>query len=111
MQNIIDRFISYVTIDTESDPNSNTTPSTKKQLVLAKLLVKELTVLLNTDIWVFVALLFVLVLLEPVALVQVVAIFDKLLILAAVTPIPPPAIADAVLIDAAARELNPLKNI
>ena len=42
MQNIIDRFISYVTIDTESDPNSNTTPSTKKQLVLAKLLVKEL---------------------------------------------------------------------
>ena len=43
MQNIIDRFVSYVTIDTESDPNSDTTPSTKKQLVLAKLLVKELT--------------------------------------------------------------------
>jgi tripeptide aminopeptidase len=42
MQHIIDRFISYVTIDTESDPKSNTTPSTKKQLVLAKLLVKEL---------------------------------------------------------------------
>ena len=31
MQYIIDRFISYVTIDTESDPNSDTTPSTKKQ--------------------------------------------------------------------------------
>jgi len=43
MQHIIDRFISYVTIDTESDPNSDTTPSTQKQLVLAKLLVKELT--------------------------------------------------------------------
>ena len=42
MQHIIDRFISYVTIDTESDPNSETIPSTKKQLVLANLLVKEL---------------------------------------------------------------------
>ena len=42
MQHIIDRFISYVTIDTESDPNSQSSPSTKKQLVLAKLLVKEL---------------------------------------------------------------------
>jgi tripeptide aminopeptidase len=42
MQHIIDRFISYVTIDTESDAKSDTTPSTKKQLVLAKLLVKEL---------------------------------------------------------------------
>ena len=42
MQHLIDRFISYVTIDTESDPNSTTTPSTKKQLVLAKLLVQEL---------------------------------------------------------------------
>jgi tripeptide aminopeptidase len=42
MQHIIDRFISYVTIDTESDPNSNSTPSTKKQLVLANKLVDEL---------------------------------------------------------------------
>lgn len=42
MQHIIDRFISYVTVDTESDPASNTTPSTKKQLVLAKMLVEEL---------------------------------------------------------------------
>ena len=42
MQHIIDRFISYVTIDTESDPNSATTPSSKKQLVLAKNLTKEL---------------------------------------------------------------------
>lgn len=42
MQHIIDRFISYVTIDTESDPNSNTTPSTDKQWDLANKLVEEL---------------------------------------------------------------------
>jgi len=42
MQHIIDRFISYVTIDTESDPNSNTTPSTAKQWDLANKLVAEL---------------------------------------------------------------------
>ena len=42
MQHIIDRFISYVTIDTESDPNSNTTPSTEKQWDLANKLVEEL---------------------------------------------------------------------
>jgi len=41
-QHIINRFISYVTIDTESDPNSETTPSTKKQWVLANKLVDEL---------------------------------------------------------------------
>ena len=35
MQDIINRFVSYVTIDTESDPNSNTTPSTAKQWDLA----------------------------------------------------------------------------
>ena len=45
MQHIIDRFISYVIIDTESDPSSETTPSTKKQLVLANLLVQELKML------------------------------------------------------------------
>jgi len=42
MQHIIDRFISYVTIDTESDPNSTTTPSTAKQWDLANKLVEEL---------------------------------------------------------------------
>ncbi|CAM4056784.1 MULTISPECIES: peptidase T [Flavobacterium] len=42
MQNIIDRFISYVIIDTESDPNSDTTPSTAKQWDLANKLVDEL---------------------------------------------------------------------
>ena len=50
MEHIIDRFISYVTIDTESDPNSDTTPSTKKQLDLANLLVKELKAMGMTDV-------------------------------------------------------------
>lgn len=50
MQHIIDRFISYVTIDTESDPSSETTPSTKKQLILAKALVQELKSIGLTDI-------------------------------------------------------------
>ncbi|KJD31340.1 peptidase T [Tamlana nanhaiensis] len=39
---IIKRFISYVTIDTESDPASNSTPSTEKQWDLANKLVDEL---------------------------------------------------------------------
>ncbi len=42
MQHIIDRFISYVTVDTESDPNSATCPSTEKQWNLANQLVEEL---------------------------------------------------------------------
>ena len=42
MQHIIDRFIGYVTVDTESDPESNTTPSTAKQWDLAHKLVEEL---------------------------------------------------------------------
>lgn len=50
MQHIIDRFISYVSIDTESDPNSKTTPSTKKQLVLAKKLVAELKTIGMTEV-------------------------------------------------------------
>ena len=39
---IIDRFIEYIKIPTTSDPKSNTYPSTKKQLVLAKLLKEQL---------------------------------------------------------------------
>ena len=50
MQKIIDRFISYVTIDTESDPNSKTTPSTKKQLDLAKYLFNELKSIGMSDV-------------------------------------------------------------
>lgn len=41
-KHIIDRFVSYVTIDTESDPNSKTTPSSEKQWVLANKLITEL---------------------------------------------------------------------
>ena len=41
-QHIINRFISYVTIDTQSDPDSNTTPSTQKQWDLANILVEDL---------------------------------------------------------------------
>lgn len=50
MQHIIDRFISYAVIDTESDANSPTTPSTEKQLVLANLLVKELQTIGLTEV-------------------------------------------------------------
>lgn len=37
-----DRFLRYVKIDTQSDPNSNTVPSTEKQKDLSRLIVKEL---------------------------------------------------------------------
>ena len=47
---IINRFISYVTIDTESDPNNPAFPSTEKQWNLAKVLVKELTEIGLSDI-------------------------------------------------------------
>ncbi|MFT6837257.1 MAG: tripeptide aminopeptidase [Sediminicola sp.] len=42
MQHIIDRFINYVTIDTQSDSSCNATPSTSKQWNLANKLVEEL---------------------------------------------------------------------
>ena len=41
-QKLIDRFVGYVTVDTESDPKSNTTPSSEKQWNLANQLVEEL---------------------------------------------------------------------
>ena len=41
-EDIIKRFVSYVTVDTESDPESDTTPSTAKQWNLANALVEEL---------------------------------------------------------------------
>ncbi|MDY2586754.1 peptidase T [Winogradskyella aquimaris] len=50
MQHIIDRFISYVTIDTESDPNSESTPSTEKQWDLAKKLAEELKSIGMSDV-------------------------------------------------------------
>ena len=42
-EHITKRFLSYVTIDTESDPNNPEFPSTEKQWDLARLLVKELS--------------------------------------------------------------------
>ncbi len=42
MKQIKDRFLKYVQIDTQSDPESQTTPSTDKQWNLARMLAKEL---------------------------------------------------------------------
>jgi len=42
MQKTIDRFIKYVKIDTQSDPNNSAFPSTEKQWNLANILVEEL---------------------------------------------------------------------
>ena len=47
---ITKRFLSYVTIDTESDPNNPEFPSTEKQWDLARLLVKELSDIGMNDI-------------------------------------------------------------
>jgi len=50
-QSLIDRFIRYVKIDTQSDDTvSDRFPSTEKQLVLSNLLVKELKELGLTDV-------------------------------------------------------------
>ncbi|MFY0604344.1 MAG: peptidase T [Flavobacteriaceae bacterium] len=49
-KHIISRFISYVTIDTESDPNNPAFPSTDKQWDLAHLLVKELKAIGMEDV-------------------------------------------------------------
>ena len=42
---VLDRFLRYVKIDTQSQEDQTTTPSTRKQLNLANLLAKELTTL------------------------------------------------------------------
>ena len=49
-EDIIKRFISYVTVDTESDPESDTTPSTVKQWDLAHALAKELIAIGMKDV-------------------------------------------------------------
>ncbi|MBU2952094.1 peptidase T [Tamlana agarivorans] len=49
-EHIIKRFVSYVTVDTESDPNSNSTPSTEKQWDLANKLVEELKTIGLSDV-------------------------------------------------------------
>ena len=40
--NIKERFLKYVSFDTQSDPQSNTTPSSQKQLKLAEYLKDEI---------------------------------------------------------------------
>ncbi|WP_158973737.1 peptidase T [Cellulophaga sp. L1A9] len=50
MNPILNRFLSYVTIDTQSDPNSSTTPSTKKQWNLANKLAEELKLIGLSDV-------------------------------------------------------------
>ena len=45
MSDVLDRFLRYVTYDTQSDPKSSTFPSTAKQLVLLDLLARELRAL------------------------------------------------------------------
>ncbi|GAA4281582.1 peptidase T [Gaetbulibacter aestuarii] len=47
---LIKRFISYVTVDTQSDPKSETTPSTEKQWDLARKLAKELETIGMEDV-------------------------------------------------------------
>ena len=42
MQKLIDRFVKYISIDTQSDPENPDFPSTKKQWNLANILVEEL---------------------------------------------------------------------
>lgn len=49
-EHIIKRFISYVTVNTESDPNSNTTPSSKNQWDLANKLAEELKTIGMQDV-------------------------------------------------------------
>ena len=39
---VVDRFIKYVQVDTQSDPQSNAQPTTEKQKNLSKILVEEL---------------------------------------------------------------------
>ena len=45
MENLLDRFLRYVAVDTQSDENSESQPSTGKQLVLLEMLRDELSAL------------------------------------------------------------------
>ena len=52
MKNLLQRFLRYVAIDTQSQPNVEAVPSTEKQRNLSKVLVEELTLLgLKDIIW------------------------------------------------------------
>ncbi|MDD4159224.1 MAG: peptidase T, partial [Proteiniphilum sp.] len=47
---IVDRFIKYARMDTQSDENSTQTPSTQKQFILAKEVEKEALEMGLTDV-------------------------------------------------------------
>ena len=47
---IVERFLKYVSFDTQSSEESNVTPSTEKQFALGKYLVEELTALGMTEV-------------------------------------------------------------
>lgn len=42
MESVVERFLRYVTFDTQSDEESDTCPSTEKQKALAAALVEEM---------------------------------------------------------------------
>ena len=42
MESVVERFLRYVTFDTQSDEESDTCPSTEKQKALATALVEEM---------------------------------------------------------------------
>lgn len=50
MQHILDRFVRYITVDTQSDPNNPDFPSTEKQWNLARMLKQELKDIGLTDV-------------------------------------------------------------
>lgn len=50
MSTVVDKFLKYVTIDTQSDEDSTTSPSTEKQKDLARLLVGELKEMDASDV-------------------------------------------------------------
>lgn len=50
MERLLDRFLTYVQIDTQSDPESVNTPSTNKQWNLARILEKEMLAMGLSDV-------------------------------------------------------------
>ena len=50
MNGLLERFLEYVKVDSQSDPNSNTSPSTARQKDMAKKLVMELYQLGMADV-------------------------------------------------------------
>ena len=49
-ERLVERFLRYVAVDTQSDPESETFPSTAKQLTLLNLLLEEMLVMGLADV-------------------------------------------------------------